>query len=143
MKAATSGSIVFRRENHLLLLSREEASDYHCHVLLEELLAPRGGGVVDEGERRDGILLKRRVVHTPVENQETSSFIGPAAALEAPVLRGKKYQLIEVLRIVQVKFSSPFLLRHFIQKHWSGRQIAQTEPGTPQYEDTIMPQIFI
>ena len=33
------------------------------HVLLEELLAPRGGGVVDEGERRDGILLKRRVVH--------------------------------------------------------------------------------
>ena len=54
---------MFRRENHLLLLSREEASGDLGHVMLEELLAPRGGGVVDEGERRDGILLKRRVVH--------------------------------------------------------------------------------
>ena len=49
VKADTSGSIVLRRENHLLLLSREKASDDLGHALLEEFLAPRGGGVVDEG----------------------------------------------------------------------------------------------
>ena len=32
------------------------------HVLEEELLAPRGGGVVDEGERREASLLRSGVV---------------------------------------------------------------------------------
>ena len=53
---------MFRRENHLLLLSREEASGDLGHVMLEELLAPRGGGVVDEGERREASLLRSGVV---------------------------------------------------------------------------------
>ncbi len=35
------------------------ASDDLGHVFLEELLAPRGGRVVDEGERRDDIFLRR------------------------------------------------------------------------------------
>ena len=34
------------------------ASDDLGHVLLEKLLTPRGGRVVDEGKRRDGIFLR-------------------------------------------------------------------------------------
>ena len=39
------------------------ASDDLGHVLLEKLLAPRGGRVVDEGERSDDIFLMRGEVH--------------------------------------------------------------------------------
>ena len=41
------------------------ASDDLGHVFLEELLTPRGGRVVDEGERSDGIFLMRCIVHAP------------------------------------------------------------------------------
>ena len=39
------------------------ASDDLGHVFLEELLAPRRGRVVDEGERRDDVFLMRCIVH--------------------------------------------------------------------------------
>ena len=64
------------------------------HVLLEELLAPRGGGVVDEGERRDGILLKRRKVHT---RREPGNFLvyRPSRGARSTGLKGGEYQLIK------------------------------------------------
>ncbi len=51
-------------------------------MLLEELLTPRGGGVVHEGERSDDILLRRGVVHA--EYQETPSSMASVGAPEAP-----------------------------------------------------------
>ena len=39
------------------------ACDDLGHVFLEELLAPRRGRVVDEGERSDDIFLRRGEVH--------------------------------------------------------------------------------
>ena len=63
MKAATSGSIVEGGSPQTVGGVVHQARHDPGHVLLEELLAPRGGGVVNEGERRDGILLRRGVVH--------------------------------------------------------------------------------